>query len=164
MKYRLVKIEELSGNKASFYTIKYDNKELSLFEEFIALHQNSLKDEIKSILKRLRTIGTKTGAREHYFKKWEGQPGDGVAALYDTPNKRLRLYCIRFSNSIVILGSGGEKNVRALQDDKTLHTANYFLRQLSAEMTTRIKENEIRYINNYFDFSGNLEFKYNEDA
>ena len=142
----------------------YNNKSITLFDEFIYKHQNSFKGEISDILQRLRTIGTKTGARAHFFKIWEGSPGDGVTALYDKPNKRLRLYCIRFSNSIVILGSGGEKKVRTLQDDETLLTANYFLRQLSAEMTTRIKENEIRFINDYLDFSGNLEFDNNEDT
>jgi len=164
MKYRLVKIEALSGNRASIYTIVDDDSDISLFENFILEHKNSFKDEITDIFKRLKSIGTKTGAREHFFKKWEGQPGDGVEALFDQPKKRLRLYCIRFGYTIVILGGGGEKNVRALQDDESLLTANYFLRRLSAEMTIRIKESEIRYINDGLDFSGNLEFEHHEDC
>lgn len=164
MKYRLEKIKDLSGSKASVYTIRFDGEVVSLFETFLLKHENSFKDELNNILQRLITIGTKTGARAHYFKNWEGRPGDGVAALYDSPNKKLRLYCIRFSNAIVILGSGGEKNVRTLQENEQLKAANYFLRQLSKEITNRIKSQDIRYINDYLDFEGDLEFDNHEDA
>lgn len=39
-------------------------------------------------------MATKTGAAEHFFKLNEGKPGDGVCALFDSPDKKLRIYCI----------------------------------------------------------------------
>ena len=62
-----------------------------------------------NFLERIRTINEKTGARESFFKPNEGKPGDLVCALFDIPNSNLRLYCIRFGNSLIILGGGGEK-------------------------------------------------------
>lgn len=61
------------------------------------------------MVQRLKIIGTKTGAREQFFKLHEGNPGDGVCALFDLPDKNLRLYCIRYNTQIIILGGGWNK-------------------------------------------------------
>jgi hypothetical protein len=63
-----------------------------------------------------------TGARATFFKEFEGSPGDGVCALYDMPGKQLRLYCIKFGMTAIILGGGGPKGkeVRSWQDDPVL--------------------------------------------
>ena len=52
----------------------------------------------------------------------EGIPGDGVCALFDLPNSNLRLYCIRYGNSIIILGGGGQKpkTISAFQENEKL--------------------------------------------
>jgi len=57
---------------------------------------------------RLKIIGNETGARESFFKTKEGIPGDGVCTLYDTPDKKLRLYCIRYGKQLIIIGAGGQ--------------------------------------------------------
>jgi hypothetical protein len=114
-------------------------------------------------LKRLVAIGNITGAREHYFKINEGIPGDGVCALFDLPGKKLRLYCIRYATSIVIVGGGGEKKVRKFQEDEKLEDENYLLRDLSAVITKRIIEGKIWYSDDDMEFEGNLEFNDNKD-
>ena len=113
---------------------------------------------------RLKTIANKTGAREHFFKINEGIPGDGVCALYDEPNKKLRLYCIRFGTQTIILGGGGEKikTARAFQEIQKLKDENYLLRQISQTITHKIKERELYFAENEMDFIGSLEF-YIED-
>ena len=60
----------------------------------------------------------KKAAREGYFKLHEGKPGDGIVALYDRPDSRLRLYCIRYGSVTLIVGGGGAKpkSVRAWQE------------------------------------------------
>lgn len=103
-------------------------------------------------------MGNKTGAREHFFKINEGNLGDGVCALYDNPDKNLRLYCIRYGTLIVIIGGGGPKNVDKLQQDEKLKSENYLLRDLYSLITHRIKTKEIKYTKNLMDFTGNLEF------
>jgi hypothetical protein len=103
-------------------------------------------------------MGSKTGAREHYFKHQEGNPSDGVCALFDTPEKKLRLYCIRYGTLIIIIGGGGPKNVKKLQENDKLKSENLLLRKLSAQITTRIAGKEIQYTKNQMDFTGDLEF------
>jgi hypothetical protein len=160
MQCRLVKINELSGKAASIYSVVIDDEDETLLDQFIREYSVSFIDETKDILKRLKTIGYKTGARVHFFKEQEGNPGDGVCALYDQPHSHLRLYCIRYGTQLVLAGSGGHKpkTIRAFQDDERLAEANYFLRWLSGRITERIKDKEIRYINDGLDFVGDLTF------
>lgn len=86
-------------------------------------------------------------------------PGDGVVALYDNPDKKLRLYAIRYGNDILILGSGGPKNVKALQDDEKLKKENYLLRAVSARIAEKIKDREIKFSANNLELEGELEFE-----
>lgn len=163
MQYKLEKIEELSGQEASIYTIFIEEENKTLFDKFIEENLGSFESEIKDIVERLQTIGQYTGAREHFFKIHEGNYGDTVCALYDNPDKKLRLYCIRISSLVIILGSGGSKNVRALQDDEKLKSENYFLRDFSKKLLERIKDGDIEYENDFMDFSGNLTFTDDEE-
>ncbi len=84
-----------------------------------------------------------------------------VCALYDNPNSNLRLYCIRFASSLVILGGGGykPKTIRALQEDRKLMAENKLMVKLSDEIAKRIKVKDIVFINNSMDFDGDLEFE-----
>jgi hypothetical protein len=95
MKYRLVKMNQLSGVHASIYSLYVEDEQRTLFENFLDANKISFKSELKDILSRLNTIANKEGARELYFKFKEGKPGDLVCALYDRPAGKLRLYCIR---------------------------------------------------------------------
>ena len=124
----------------------------------------SFKGEILNILERIRTINEKTGARESFFKPNEGKPGDLVCALFDVPNSNLRLYCIRFGNSLIILGGGGEKKktIKAFQEVDKLKEENYLLRKISAQIAERIKEKDITFSYDGTEITGELEFENNE--
>ena len=163
MKSKLVKLEHITGNKATIYSVWFDDIKKTSFDLFLNENINVFKSELNSIIKRLVTIGKTTGAREEYFKINEGIPGDGVCALFDSPGKTLRLYCIRYGTTIVILGGGGKKKVQKLQEDEKLEDENYYLRDLSAVITLRIMEGEIWYSDDDMEFEGNLEFNDNED-
>jgi len=158
MKFKLVKLKYLSGNKASIYTIYFENSHLTSLEIFINENYNIFLNEIKDIISRLKIIGTKTGAREQFFRLNEGKPGDGVVALFDKPRSALRLYCIRYGNLILIAGGGGPKNVQKLQQNEKLKNENEFLRNLSAQITERICNNEIWFSEDNINFKGNLTF------
>ncbi|HAX95976.1 MAG TPA: hypothetical protein DCY35_05565 [Prolixibacteraceae bacterium] len=160
MKFEVVKLNQFNGNKCGVYSVFVDNEQETLFERFIAGNKNSFKSEIKNILKRIKTINSITGARESYFKLDEGKPGDGICALFDMPDSNLRLYCIRYGNSLIILGGGGEKqkSVKAFQEVKKLKDENYLLREISARITKLIKEKEIAFSDDGTEISGELEF------
>lgn len=128
------------------------------FDSFLFENKNVFLSELKDIISRLKSIGNATGAREQFFKINEGIPGDGVCALYDSSDKKLRLYCIRYGTLIVIVGGGGPKEVRKLQQNNKLKNENYYLRKLSKQITERLKDGEIWFTNDKMDFEGNLEF------
>ncbi|QYH39444.1 hypothetical protein GYM62_11865 [Algoriphagus sp. NBT04N3] len=161
MQFELVKIEELSGKKASIYSILLDGEDESLFERFLSENSNTFKNEIFDILSRLRTIANKTGAREGFFKLNEGKPGDGICALYDQPGSNLRLYCIRFGHELIILGGGGpkSKSIRAFQEDEKLEDENYRLRGIAQQIMKALREKDIRFSRDFLDFEGDLIFE-----
>lgn len=164
MKCKIVKLDQFSGDEASVYSVYMDEAKSTLFEEFMKENIISFKSELIDIVKRLKTIGSKTGAREGFFKINEGDLSDGICALYDEPNSKLRLYCIRYGNDIIILGGGGEKpkNIRAFQENEKLEKENYLLREISKEITKRIKDKDIKRSEDYLDFEGELEFNIGE--
>lgn len=159
MNLELVKLYKFSGEEASVYTLYDINEEVTLFDKFVSENINSFKSEIIDILMRLNTIGKKTGAREQYFTLNEGKPGDLVCAIKDQPGRKLRLYCIRFGKSLIILGGGGPKTTRTLQEDPKLTAENEILLKISDEIYKRIKDKDILYINEGKDFEGELEFE-----
>lgn len=59
MNCKLKKIIELSGNKASIYSVIIENEQKTLFEIFLEENIISFKSEIENILKRLEIIGKK---------------------------------------------------------------------------------------------------------
>lgn len=142
------------------YSLFVEEENKTLFDLF--LQENiSHKSELIDIIKRLNTIGKKTGANEKFFKHNEGKPGDGICALYDMPDSNLRLYCIRYGSVLIILGGGGvkPKTIRSLQEDEKLKQENYLLRNISEQIARRIKEHTIEYDNDGYDFDGDLTFE-----
>jgi hypothetical protein len=163
VKFTLIKLEKFSGRAASVYDVKMDGDNLTLFEQFVLENRSEYLSEIKDIVQRLHVIGHNYGARQEYFKEFEGKPGDGLCALYDLPDNHLRLYCIRNGKVNVILGGGGPKKVRALQDDKKLTEENYLLRKVSAMIVAALKEGDTEWSDDGMDLMGDLTFDDYED-
>lgn len=151
MQVEIVKI--LSGSCANFYTVKIDGDSLTLFEKFINENKVEHKEELSNISNRVTVMARKTGARETFFKTKEGAPGDGVCALYDDPEKKLRLYCVRFGTVVVILGSGGEKpkSIKALQESPKLTKENELVKRISKGVTQAFKDKYLRWSDNGTD-------------
>ena len=158
MKLKLVKIAKLSGQKTQTYSVVVDDDDKSLFEYFLDENDESYHEELLEILTRLKNISQKEGAREHLFKKAEGKLGDGVEALYDESKRKLRLYCIRYGSVLLVLGGGGPKNVRALQDDPKLKKENYLLREISKRLSEAMQDGNLKWNNFFNDFIGNFTF------
>lgn len=91
----------------------------SEFEKFL----NEFKDnatynrDFNVILLALSKIIDK-GALERFFRN-EGRMNDNVKALA-IDSRKLRLYCLRISDQILILGNGGVKATRTYQEDSKL--------------------------------------------
>jgi hypothetical protein len=121
VKSKLIYLTKLSGDKASIYSILTEDCKGSFLDRFIDEHKGDFTEDLMNIIGRLNSIGRTVGALETYFKLDEGlEWNDLVCALYDIPDKHLRLYCIRLNENIIVVGNGGPKNVRAWQADPKL--------------------------------------------
>lgn len=149
MKYEIVELVAFSGEMAGIYSIKIDD-DVILFEKFLDENRNIFPGEVKSLVKNINQIGKHVGTSEKYFKINEGKPGDGVCALFDWPERKLRLYCVRYPSVAIIIGGGGYKasHIRAWQDDKKLKAEAELIIKIAKDVNRRIKDNEIVLLEN----------------
>lgn len=112
---------ELVGRSeaASLYTILFENNNASEFTKFMLKFKDNahLQRDYQIILIALQKI-LQNGALERYFRP-EGKFSDGVCALPVTSGK-LRLYCLRLSDKILIIGNGGIKNSKTYNENPEL--------------------------------------------
>ena len=107
------------NDNVGMFSICFDGSEVSEFEKFL----NEFKDnatynkDFNVILLALSKIIDK-GALERFFRN-EGRMNDNVKALA-IDSRKLRLYCLRISDQILILGNGVVKNTRTYQEDSKL--------------------------------------------
>ena len=159
MEFELVKLPHFSNGEVSVYTLLNTDTGISLFQSFIQENSKDYPNEVKDIAKRILSF-KELGAREIFFKINEGKPGDGVCALYDDEKSNLRLYCIRYSTMLVILGSGGHKSkeTRALQETKKLEDENQIMRNLSAEIEKRRRNGDLSFSKDFLEIDGDMIF------
>ena len=107
------------NDNVSLYSICFNSNEVSEFEDFlIKFRDNStLNRDFQRILLALEKIIDR-GALERFFRI-EGRMNDRVSAL-SIDSHKLRLYCLRISDQILIVGNGGVKNTRTYQEDEIL--------------------------------------------
>ena len=103
----------------TLYTIQFASENSSEFERFY----NKFKEDAEYNQDLMRIVAfidkiANNGAFERLFRP-EGKLNDGVCAL-PVVKSRLRLYCLRLSDKILILGNGGVKNSRTYNEDDSL--------------------------------------------
>ena len=107
------------SENCTVYTIQFADDDLNEFEKFVAKFQSDgeLNKDFRIIAKFISQI-LDFGSLERYFRP-EGKMKDSVVAL-PTLRSKLRLYALRLSDRILILGNGGEKKTRTYDEDETL--------------------------------------------
>lgn len=105
-----IKIIEEAAN-CTLYTIQFVNDSMDEYEKFYTRFKDDLlyNPDLMKIVRILGHIGD-VGALERFFRP-EGKMKDRVCAL-PVLNSKLRLYCLRLSDKILIIGNGGVKNTR----------------------------------------------------
>ncbi len=81
------------------------------------------------------------GAFERFFRP-EGKMNDRVCALLVLRSK-LRLYCLRLSDSILILGNGGVKKTKTYNEDDALKGYVITLQKFDTLLKEGVKEGSI---------------------
>lgn len=115
-------IEFYTGKKVIFYTVKFTDLEKSETDGFVEKYDNidDYSELCSDIVALIAEIGDR-GALDYYFNRQEND----FQALPNKENAKanfqgehLRLYCMRISESIVILFNGGIKDEGTAQDSK----------------------------------------------
>lgn len=110
------KIKTISGNDdVCIYSICFDGSDESEFEKFLNkfkdnAHYNKAFNTIIQAIKKCLA----DGVLERFFRR-EGTQSDRVAGL-SLDSNHLRLYCLRISEQVLILGNGGIKKARTYQE------------------------------------------------
>ncbi len=101
------------------FSVCFDGSEESEFEKFLSEFKDNAtyNKDFNVILLALSKIIDK-GALERFFRN-EGRMRDNVKALA-IDSRKLRLYCLRISDQVLILGNGGVKTTRTYQEDEKL--------------------------------------------
>lgn len=146
MKEATLKTIEQNDN-VSLYSICFDGCEESEFEKFlIAFKDNAtLNKDFQTILFALGKI-IDQGALERFFRI-EGRMNDNLCAL-SIDSRRLRLYCLRISDKILIVGNGGVKTTRTYQEDEILSGYVMDLQKFDTLLAEAQQNGNIRIENN----------------
>lgn len=153
MKTVNVKTIEQNDN-VSLYSICFNGSNVSEYEDFLMKFKDNstLNQDFQKILLALEKIIDR-GALERFFRV-EGTMNDHVSALA-IDSRKLRLYCLRISEQIMILGNGGIKTTRTYQEDTILsgyvmdlQRFDKLLKQAQRNGTVTIEKNMIVGIEN----------------
>ncbi|MBC6368015.1 hypothetical protein [Algoriphagus sp. AK58] len=147
--------------KVTYYTIKVEGDELSLFGQFKEKHTVENRLKLNHILAWIKVIGIDYGAKGVYFRN-EAETADTSALPPENPNweptyvewdeesqtgqtNNLRLYTFRANDRVVFLFNGDIKTAETAQEcDKVrphFRLANRLTKLLEASFGNEIKWN-----------------------
>lgn len=131
------------GQNCILYSLQFLKDPESEFEKFVAKFKESAEfnEDYERIAQLIRRMAAK-GAEERLFRP-EGKMNDHVVALPVLKSK-LRLYCIRLSDKIVILGNGGVKSTQSYEEDDILRGYVVTLQKFEKLLTQGIEEGSVR--------------------
>lgn len=129
------------SEKVGLYSILFEDKNETEFREFMRKFKDNAKlnKDFQAIVRAIDRI-IANGAIERYFRP-EGRMADRVAALA-IDSHRLRLYCLRISDQILIMGNGGVKDTRTYEESKELYGYVMDLQKFD-ELLTQAQQNDI---------------------
>lgn len=146
-------VEQCDG--VTIYSILFENEEDNEFIKFInkyACNPYFLFD-VQKIVSYIDKIKV-NGALERYFRP-EGKPSQKIKAI-PVDTSKLRLYAIRLTDNILIIGNGGHKKTRTYNEDEGLNKYVEHLVQLSYILKLKFETSVIKI--NHNELMGDLSF------
>lgn len=142
----------LDFDKTQFYTIQEDGKGLSETDEFFLRFKDdpSYQKDIETIKYWIQKIGKESGALERHFRP------EAKASAIPIAVAKLRLYCYRVNDQIVILGNGGIKSSQSVQ--KSPDAFPHFEDMNTVAFVTQVKLQKQEWSISGKNISGNLKF------
>lgn len=137
-----VKLQSIAeAEKGSLFSICLEGDSISEFEKFVQKHNESYSKDLNTILTAIKRMLEVSGFLERYFRP-EGKYNDNVCAL-PIDSGKLRLYCVRINDSILIAGNGGVKKAQKYQDCDNLNGYVVTLQKLDKALKIAIKRGEV---------------------
>ena len=158
--YSIELIEEYEN--VNFYSIRMKGEALNELEAFLGKFPEGCEydEDIDVIISWIDQIAER-GALERYFRP-EGNYGDGVGVIPIDVGNKIRLYCLRLSDKILVFGNGGIKDSRSWQESETLAPYVKLLIDTSRFISSRIKDGTIVLVDK--EIVGDLNFtRYEEE-
>jgi hypothetical protein len=140
----------------NYYVIRFKDEEDSEFDKFFDKFDGdeSFEESFNITIEWLEKIGEEGGFDDHMRNE-----GGSLKAIPIVTSK-LRLYCFRINECIIILGNGGHKpkHIKAYQDDPKLNKYVSDLRESGRHLSNRIK-NSTKASKYQCKLYGDLEFE-----
>ena len=129
--------------KNGLFSLIFANEAYSEFEKFIEKFKNEadVAKDLNIILSSIEQMINGAGFLERYFRP-EGKMRDDVCALPVISGK-LRLYCLRLSDSVLIAGGGGRKTTKTYEEDSNLNGYVISLQKLDELIKVEVKKGNI---------------------
>lgn len=140
----IIKIEPLCTRQVNFYTIKFDGKEMSEFENFYNRLSSKIEneEELNEIFAIIDEVKIR-GAKKIYFNREE----DNAYALppkheyyISTDDFGIRLYCVILTPKIIFLLNGDRKKTQTALDPRS-GVSKYF-RQANSLFSQLMKDKQ----------------------
>ena len=133
----------IQTEEAGLFTIIFEGESFTEFQKFITKGNANAKllPDLQKILTAIQRMMNTAGFLERYFRP-EGKINDRVVAL-PIQQSKLRLYCLRISDSVLIVGNGGHKTTKTYEESKKLSGYVITLQNLDKLLTTAEKKGTI---------------------
>lgn len=114
---RIVSIAK--SDQVGLYSICFNDDKETEFRKFLQKFKDNaaLNKDYQAIIHAIDRI-IANGALERNFR-YEGKMNDNVVAL-SVNSRKLRLYCLRMSDQILIIGNGGVKDSHTYEESEEL--------------------------------------------
>lgn len=139
-----IHIEEVQRTDiAGLFTICFEEEDATEFQKFIEKFKEDAirKEELSVILTAINRMLTASGFLERYFRP-EGKISDHVVAL-PIERTKMRLYCLRMSDRVLIVGNGGVKTTKTYEEDESLNGYVITLQKLDNLLNHAIKRGKV---------------------
>lgn len=142
----------LETEKVSMYSPRYDGEKNNEFQKFLLANQSHKHPQLikffGAILSVIEKMG-ETGALERYFRP-EGGNIKAVPTYIEIPRMdkkigKMRLYCLRLSHRMLILGGGAVSTAQKYEDDSVLLTIVGDLRDIEQHIKTIVRQADTDY-------------------
>lgn len=140
-KAKILSVEQTE--KAGLFTICFEGEILTEFGKFIQKFKDDAicKHDLQVIVNALHRMLQTSGFIERMFRP-EGKIKDNVCAL-PIETSKLRLYCLRLSDSVLIVGNGGRKTTATYNIDKELNGYVISLQKLDALIKVAVRSGDV---------------------